>query len=60
MVTRLHAALVATLRHPEVVKRLDAAASTPVGNSPEAYRKVVADALANTRKVVREASLKFE
>ena len=59
-VARLHAALVATLRHPEVVKRLDAAASTPVGNSPDAYRKVVADALANTRKVVREANLKFE
>src|SRR5207302_2015914 len=38
----------------------DAAASTPVGNSPEAFRKVVADALANTRKVVREANLKFE
>ena len=32
----------------------------PVGNSPEAFRKVVADALENTRKVVREANLKFE
>jgi tripartite-type tricarboxylate transporter receptor subunit TctC len=60
IVARLHAALAATLRHPEVLKRLDAAASTPVGNSPQAYRKVVADALANTRKVVREADLKFE
>jgi tripartite-type tricarboxylate transporter receptor subunit TctC len=60
MVARVHAALVATLRHPEVAKRLDAAASTPVGNSPDAYRKVVADALANTRKVVREANLKFD
>lgn len=60
VVSRVHAALVATLKHPEVVQRLDAAASTPVGNSPEAYRKVVADALANTRKVVREASLRFE
>ncbi|HYL25552.1 MAG TPA: tripartite tricarboxylate transporter substrate binding protein BugE [Burkholderiales bacterium] len=60
VVSRAHAALVATLKHPEVVKRLDAAASTPVGNSPEAYRKVVADALANTRQVVREANLRFE
>ena len=60
VVARLHAALVATLKHPEVVKRLDTAASTPVGDSPEAFRKVVADALANTRKVVREANLKFE
>jgi tripartite-type tricarboxylate transporter receptor subunit TctC len=60
VVSRVHAALVATLKHPEVLQRLDAAASTPVGNSPEAYRKVVADALANTRKVVREANLRFE
>ena len=60
IVERLHAALVATLKQPEVVKRLDAAASTPVGNSPDAYRKIVADALSNTRKVVREANLKFE
>jgi hypothetical protein len=35
-------------------------ASVPVGSSPEAFRKVVADALDNTRKVVREASLKFD
>ena len=60
IVARLHAALVATLKQPEVAKRLDAAASTPVGNTPEVFRQVVADALANTRKVVREANLKFE
>jgi tripartite-type tricarboxylate transporter receptor subunit TctC len=59
-VSKLHAALVATLKQPEVLKRLDAAASVPVGNSPEAFRKVVADALDNTRKVAREANLKFE
>jgi len=57
---RLHAALGATLKQPEALKRLEAAASTPVGNSPEAFRKVVADALENTRKVAREANLKFE
>src|SRR2546421_10917255 len=51
IVARLHAALAATLKQPEVAKRLDAAASTPVGDSPEAFRRVVADALANTRKV---------
>jgi hypothetical protein len=42
------------------VKRLDAAAAHPVGNSPDAFRRVVSDALDNTRKVVREANLKFE
>ncbi len=59
-VAKLHAALVATLKQPEALKRLEAAASVPVGNSPEAFRKVVADALDNTRKVAREANLKFE
>ena len=57
---RLHAALVATLKQPEVLKRIEAAESTPVGNSPEAFRDLVAHALENTRKVVREANLKFE
>ena len=57
---KVHAALIATLRQPEVLKRLETAASLPVGNSPEAFRKVVADALDNTRKVVREAKLKFD
>ena len=60
VVARLHSALVATLKQPEVQKRIADAASVPVGNSPEAYRKVVAEALENTRKVVREANLKFE
>lgn len=46
---RLYAALTAALKHPEVQKRLADSASIPVGNSPEAFRKVV-----------REANLKFE
>jgi len=57
---RLYAALVATLGQPGVQKRIADNASLPVGNSPEAFRKIVADALDNTRKVVREAHLKFE
>jgi len=57
---RVHAALVAALKQPEVLKRLEAAESTPVGNSPDAFRKVVQNALANTGKVVREAKLRFE
>src|SRR5438105_2688951 len=56
----IHAALVQTLKQPEVVKRLEAATATPVGNSPEAFRKVVSDALDNTRKIAREARLKFD
>lgn len=57
---RLYSALVATLKQPEVQKRIADNASLPVGNSPEEFRKIVANALDNTRKVVREANLKFE
>ena len=57
---RLHSALVTTLKQPEVQKRIADNASLPVGNSPEEFRKIVANALDNTRKVVREANLKFE
>ena len=58
--TRVHAALVAALKQPEVQKRLEAAAANPVGNSPDAFRKIVSDALDNTRKVAREAKLRFD
>ena len=57
---RVYAALLATLKHPEVQKRIADNASLPVGNSPEEFRKIVANALDNTRKVVREANLKFD
>ena len=57
---RLYSALVATLKQPEVQKRIADNASLPVGNSPEEFRKIVANALDNTRKVVREANLKFD
>lgn len=58
--SRVHAALVAVLKQPEVLKRLEANAATPVGNSPEAFRKVLTDTIDNTRRIVREANLKFE
>jgi len=58
--SRVHAALVAALKQPEVQKRLEKAAANPVGNSPDAFRKIVSDALANTRKVASEAKLQFE
>jgi tripartite-type tricarboxylate transporter receptor subunit TctC len=57
---RVHSALVAVLKQPEVLKRLEANAATPVGNSPEAFRKALADTIDSTRRVVREANLKFE
>jgi tripartite-type tricarboxylate transporter receptor subunit TctC len=57
---QLHGALVKALKQPETVKRLEAAAATPVGNSPEAFRKLIASAIDNSRRVAGEAKLKFE
>jgi tripartite-type tricarboxylate transporter receptor subunit TctC len=60
IVVRLHAALVKALQQPDVLKRLEAAAATPAGNTPELFRKVVATAIDNSRRVAAEASLKFD
>jgi tripartite-type tricarboxylate transporter receptor subunit TctC len=60
LVAQLHGALVRALRRPDVQKRLEAASATPVGSSPEAFAALVRQALENTRKVAREANLKFE
>ena len=60
VVGRVHEALAQALRQPDVLARLEAAAATPVGNSPEAFRALVAEALDNGRKIVREAGLKFD
>lgn len=57
---RIHSALLQVLRQPDVLKRLDANAAVPVGNSPEAFRKVLAEAIANNRRIAQEARLKFE
>ena len=57
---RLNAALVAVLKQRDAAKRLEDNTAIPVGNSPEAFRKQVSEALDNTRRVVREANLKFE
>jgi tripartite-type tricarboxylate transporter receptor subunit TctC len=57
---RLHAALVQVLAQPEVVQRLEALAAVPVGNSPDEFRRVVAQAIDTNRRVAAEAKLKFD
>ncbi len=57
---RLHGALLQALQQPETVKRLEAVAATPVGNSPAAFRSMLADSIENSRRVVKEAKLKFD
>jgi tripartite-type tricarboxylate transporter receptor subunit TctC len=58
--TRLNGALIRALKHADVVKRLEAAAATPVGNSPEEFREVVAAAIETSRRVAAQAKLSFD
>jgi len=57
---RVHAALVKALAQPETLKRLAADAAIPVGNSPDEFRRVIANAIEINRKVAVEAKLKFD
>jgi len=57
---KIHAALVQALKQPDVLARLENGSAVAVGNSPEAFRAVVADGLESGRRIVREAGLKFD
>lgn len=60
VLTRLHTELVKAVRAPEVVKQLEAAGSTPVGSTPEAFRARMARELAQWKKIVQENNIKGE
>jgi len=60
VVQRLSEAIGKVLRHPEVIKRLQDTGATPIGNSPDAFRKAMSNSLENARKVVQEGQLKFD
>jgi tripartite-type tricarboxylate transporter receptor subunit TctC len=57
---RIHQALTQALKQPDTIKRLEAMAATPVANSPEQFRQLVASGIDTTRRVVRESGLKFD
>jgi tripartite-type tricarboxylate transporter receptor subunit TctC len=60
VVQRLSEAIGKVLSQPEVIKRLQDTGATPVGNSPDAFRKAMSNSLENARKVVQEGQLKFD
>ena len=60
VISRLNAAVIKVLKQPETVKRLETTSATPVGGTPDAFRKLIADSVDNTRKVISAAKLTFE
>jgi tripartite-type tricarboxylate transporter receptor subunit TctC len=57
IVKKLNAAIVEALKSPDVVKRLTADGSTPVGSSPEQFNAHIKSEIAKWRKLVKEAGL---
>jgi tripartite-type tricarboxylate transporter receptor subunit TctC len=60
IVSLVRESLVGALEQPETRKRLEAAAATPIGNTPEQFRAVVEKAIETDRRVATQARLKFE
>jgi tripartite-type tricarboxylate transporter receptor subunit TctC len=60
LLTRVHAAVVETLKHPESVQRLNAIGFDVVANSPAEYRSFQEAELARWRGVVQAANIRAE
>jgi len=58
--TRVHAAVVAALRHPETVQRLNAIGFDVVANSPDEYRRFQQAEIDRWRQVVQTANIRAE
>jgi tripartite-type tricarboxylate transporter receptor subunit TctC len=56
----VHGALGRALKQPETVKRLEAVAATPIGNTPDQFRDAVAASIEASRRIARENGLKFD
>ncbi len=59
-VAHVHAALGRALKQPETLKRLEAVAATPIGNTPDQFREAVAANIEASRRIARENGLKFD
>jgi tripartite-type tricarboxylate transporter receptor subunit TctC len=59
LVRKLNAGIVETLKSPDVVKRLTADGSTPVGSTPEQFSAHIKSEIAKWRKVAKEAHLEL-
>jgi tripartite-type tricarboxylate transporter receptor subunit TctC len=59
IVTKLYLAIAEGLKDPEVVKRLAADGSTPVGSSPEQFNAHIRSEIAKWKRLVKEANLQL-
>ncbi len=59
IINKINAGIVAAVKDPEVVKRLNADGSTPVGSAPEAFTTYIKAEVEKWRKLSKEAGLKL-
>jgi len=60
IVRKLNAAIVESLKLPDVTKRLASDGSTPVGSTPEQFSAHIQSEIAKWRKLVKEAKLELQ
>jgi tripartite-type tricarboxylate transporter receptor subunit TctC len=60
IVRKLNAAIVESLKLPDVEKRLASDGSTPVGSTPEQFSAHIKSEIAKWRRLVKEAKLELQ
>ncbi len=60
IINRLYTGLRQAALSPEVSKQIEAQGSTPVGSSPEQFRKQIASEAARWKKIIQERGIKAE
>jgi tripartite-type tricarboxylate transporter receptor subunit TctC len=58
--SRVGDALARAVRQPEVARRLEAVAATPIANTPDQFREVVAASIEASRRIANENRLRFD
>jgi tripartite-type tricarboxylate transporter receptor subunit TctC len=59
IINKINAGIVAAVKDPEVVKRLNADGSTPVGSAPEAFSVYIKSEVDKWRRLAKEAGIKL-
>jgi tripartite-type tricarboxylate transporter receptor subunit TctC len=59
-ITRLHGAIVATLKQPELLAKLKAQGMDPVGNTPQAFQTLITAEIAKMKRVAQLAGIEAE
>jgi len=58
--SRVGDALARAVRQPDIARRLEAVAATPIANTPDQFREAVAASIEASRRIANESRLKFD